>query len=376
MLKTSLGAAFCSLLLVTASPAAAAPDAQRMATMVTSAAVATGEMHITYDKVTVAGDDVTFANVKLRIGADNILTLPTVLFSSVVERPGGGFTAKRITFNAAGAKAPEGDFKWATAILDDVIIPGPKDIDTHAKIRPFRKLTLTGVSMTQAVKTAPITLANLTVDIGEVSDTAPTSIRINGTGAKMPVAFIANPIGNAMISRMGYTEFEGTLMAEGSYDTAKNNIAINSVTVDAAKVGKLQFSAKLSNTSLGGIADPDETAEARAAARLDSLTIRFDDAGFVGKMLDMQADLYGGSKEEVRDALVFGALPLVLNYVQNAAFRDQFQDAADAFLANPKNFTITATPPMPVPLGEVLRTALQTPLKLPDLLSPKVSANK
>src|SRR6185436_15126458 len=128
------------------------------------------------------------------------------------------------------------------------------------------------------------------------------------------------------------------------YDTSKNTIAINSLTVDAPKVGKLAVTAKLSNTSLGRIADPDESSEARAAARLDSVGIRFDDAGFVGKMLDMQADLYGGSRAEVRDALVYGALPLVLNYVQNTAFRDQFQDAAAAFLENPKNFTITAAP--------------------------------
>ncbi len=376
MLKTSLGAAALSLVLAGSVPALAAPDAQRMAVMVTSAAVATGEMRVTYDKVSVSGEDVTFSNVKLKLGTDNIVTMPTVLFSGVVERPGGGFSAKRVTFNTASASATEGDFKWATGVVEDVVVPSPKDIDTHAKIRPFRKLTLGNLSMTQAVKSAPITVTSFTVDIGDVTETAPTTIKINGTGARMPVAFIANPIGNAMISRMGYTEFTGTITADGSYDANKNSIALNSLTVDAAKVGKLQLSAKLSNTSIGGIADPDETAEARAAARLDSLMIRFDDAGFIGKMLDMQADLYGGSKAEVRDALVFGALPLVLNYVQNTAFRDQFQDAAAAFLENPKNFTITANPPKPVPLGEAIRTAVQSPLKLPDLLSPQVAANK
>jgi hypothetical protein len=31
---------------------------------------------------------------------------------------------------------------------------------------------------------------------------------------------------------------------------------------------------------------------------------------------------------------------------------------------------------MPVPLGEAIRTAVSMPLKLPDLLSPKVAANQ
>jgi hypothetical protein len=179
-----------------------------------------------------------------------------------------------------------------------------------------------------------------------------------------------------MISRMGYTEFTATIAAEASYDTSKNTIALNALTIDSPNVGKLSVTANLSNTSLGGLADPDETTEARAAARLDSLAVRFEDGGFVGKMLDMQADLYGGSRTEVRDALVNGALPLVLNYVQNVAFRTQFMEAASDFLTNPKTFTITAKPAQPVPLGEALRTARNAPLKLPDLLSPQVVANK
>jgi hypothetical protein len=375
MLKPSLGAAFL-VTLVAVSPAGAAPDSQRMATMVTGAAVATGEIRVTYDKVTVAGEDVTFSNVKMKVGADNTMTLPTVVFQGVVERPGGGFTARRVTFDAGAANAPEGDFKWAGGVAEDVVVPSPKDIDSHAKIRPFRSLAFSNLSMTQAVKTAPITLASLTVDVGEISDAAPTPIRVRGTGARMPVAFIANPIAFAMISRMGYTEFTATIAAEASYDTSKNTIALNALTIESPNVGKLSVTANLSNTSLGGLADPDETTEARAAARLDSLAVRFEDGGFVGKMLDMQADLYGGSRAEVRDALVNGALPLVLNYVQNAAFRTQFMEAASDFLTNPKTFTITAKPAQPVPLGEALRTARNAPLKLPDLLSPQVVANK
>ena len=178
-----------------------------------------------------------------------------------------------------------------------------------------------------------------------------------------------------MLSRMGYTEFEGTLTLDTVYDTTKNSIAINALTVDAPKVGKLAFAAKFSDTSLGGIADPDETT-ARAAARLDSVSVRFEDGGIVGRMLDMQAELYNGTRDEARDILIYGALPFVLNYIDNQAFRAQFIDAAEAFLKNPKSITITAVPPMPVPLGEAMRAVLHDPLKLPDLLQPKVVANK
>jgi hypothetical protein len=377
MLRTTLSAAFCSLLLLAAAPSAwAAADPMKIATLLTAAANATGDLKFAYDKVSAKGDDITLTGIKVVAGTDNTVTFPNLVISGATERPGGGFTAKRIAFDAGTAHATEGDVKWATAAFDDVIVPSAQEIDGHAKIRPFGKLTLGNLSFAQSAKGTPVTVANIAVDVGPVSDAAPTAIKVNASGVKMPVAFINNPIGAAMISRMGYTEFTATLTVDSAYDTAKNAITINALTVDAPMVGKLAFAAKFSDTSLGGLADPEKTNDARAAARLDSVSIRFDDGGFVSKMLAMQADLYGGSKDDVRDALVYGALPLVLNYVQNQAFRQQFMDAASAFLTNPKSFTITAAPAMPVPLGEAFRTALREPLKLPDLLSPQVAANK
>jgi hypothetical protein len=377
MPKTSLSAAVCSLLLITGVPNAwAAADPMKIATMLTAAANATGDFKLAYDKVSAKGEDITLTGIKVSFGTDNTITFPSLVITSAAERPGGGFTAKHMAFDAGSAHASEGDAKWATAAFDDVIVPSAQEIDGHAKVRPFGKMTLGNLSFAETPKGAPVTAANLTIDVGPVSDAAPTTVKINATGVKMPVAFINNPIGTAMISRMGYTEFNATVAVDSVYDTAKNAITINSLTVDAPTVGKLAFAAKFSDTSLGGLADPEQATDARAAARLDSVSLRFDDGGFVGKMLAMQADLYGGSKDDVRDALVYGALPLVLNYVKNVAFRQQFMDAASAFLANPKNFTVTANPPMPVPLGEAVRIALHAPLELPDLLSPQVAANK
>jgi len=36
---------------------------------------------------------------------------------------------------------------------------------------------------------------------------------------------------------------------------------------------------------------------------------------------------------------------------------------------------VTVAPSAPVPLGQVVRTALKTPTKLPNLLAPDVAAN-
>jgi hypothetical protein len=105
------------------------------------------------------------------------------------------------------------------------------------------------------------------------------------------------------------------------------------------------------------------------------MTVRLDNAGFVERMLDMQAQMLGGTRDDVRSQLVDGALPFALSFVKNVAFRDQFQAAVQTFLQDPHSLTITFAPAKPVPLGEVMRTAARSPTALPDLLSPSVEAN-
>jgi hypothetical protein len=73
--------------------------------------------------------------------------------------------------------------------------------------------------------------------------------------------------------------------------------------------------------------------------------------------------------------LVYGALPFALSFVDNETFRTQFLAAAGAFLEDPRSFTVTVSPAEPVPLGQLMRTALRTPLELPDLLTANVAAN-
>ena len=63
----------------------------------------------------------TCSNVKLTVGHDNTVTMPSLVLSGVTERPSGGFSAKRIAFDGGSAHATEGESKWTTGLLEDVI---------------------------------------------------------------------------------------------------------------------------------------------------------------------------------------------------------------------------------------------------------------
>ena len=356
--------------------AAGAVDAQRIARLLTGAVAATGQAKLTYGSASAEGDDVVLDVITLVMPTkEAAVTVPRIVISGAVERDGGGFTAERITFDGGTASSPAGTVRWGAAAMLDAVVPSVDEAAARSRLRPFRKLTLGELVISDPEVAEPIAVAALDVEIGELAEDGPSDILLRATGTRLPTSFITNPIAAAVIDRLGYSEIAADITVDGNYDVAADTVTVHTLTIDAAEIGTIAVAAKLSGLSFRALSDPEESAAARAAARLDSMTVRFDDGGFVKRMLDMQAGMLGGTPEDVRDQLVYGALPFALSFVDDEGFRDSFLAAAEVFLQDPRSLTITAAPSAPVPLGQVMRTALRTPLALPDLLTPDVVAN-
>jgi hypothetical protein len=121
---------------------------------------------------------------------------------------------------------------------------------------------------------------------------------------------------------------------------------------------------------MAGDANPD----AFANGKLESLSIRFDNAGVVERALDMQAKMMGASREDIV-AQLNGALPFMLNAINNPAFQEKVAKAGQAFLSDPKSLTITLNPAQPVPFKDITDNAMSAPQTLPDMLGIDVTAN-
>jgi hypothetical protein len=362
-------------LFLAAFGAHAAPSPDAVASALAAAVAATGEGTLTYDSAAAAGDAVTLTNVKVA-SPHSSASVPTLIVAGLADRPGGGFTATHISFDNGTATSRGDTVTWAAASLDDVIIPSADEVKARTKLRPFARITASGIAASGATLAAPVAVGTLVVDVGPIAEDAPSNILVKASGVKLPTALIANSMAGAIVAMLDYDTVNADITMDSAYDTKADTVTVHLLSVDAAGIGKLTVTGKASGLSLKGLTgDAAKSKEARAAARLDGLTVRIDNAGIVERMLDMQAQLLGGTRDDVRSQLVDGALPFALSFVKNAAFRDQFQAAVAAFLNDPKSLTITFAPAQPVPLGEVMRTAGRSPTALPDLLSPTVQAN-
>ncbi|MEX0696885.1 MAG: hypothetical protein WD099_05030 [Dongiaceae bacterium] len=359
-------------------PALAEPDAGEVARGLTDAIAAVGEgVSASYDDASGDAGAVTVSGLRVTLSESVVLSIPTVVLVNVAPRETGGFVAARIDFDNGTLSSAEYELTWAAATVEDVVIPAAAEVRTHPKIRPFATMSLTTVSLGGPALSVPIESAGINVDVEDITDDAPTNVRVNAAALRLPAALLANSIAGVIVGMLNYSEFLAEVSLHGVYDTAADTASLQTLAVDIATVGKLDLRANASDFSIRAITDPDEEVakQARADARLDSLTLRIDNAGFVERVLDMQAAMLGGTRDDVRTQIVDGALPFALSFVKNEDFRAEFRAAIADFLADPRSLTIVVEPPEPLPLGQVARTVVRSPMALPDLLDPSVEVN-
>jgi hypothetical protein len=163
------------------------------------------------------------------------------------------------------------------------------------------------------------------------------------------------------------------MAVEGGYETGSDRLTLRNFAMDAPEVGKFSLAGTFSGVKASELAD-NASPDALANGKLENLTIRFDNAGVVERALDMQAKMMGASREDIV-AQLNGALPFMLNAINNPPFQEKVAKAAQAFLTDPKSLTITVSPAQPVAFQEIMGSAMSAPQSLPDMLAIDVTAN-
>jgi hypothetical protein len=161
---------------------------------------------------------------------------------------------------------------------------------------------------------------------------------------------------------------------DGGYQTASDTLDFRSFVIDTTNVGKITIGGKFPGIPLSKLENPDQASSVAATAKLESFSFRFDNAGIVEKLLDMQAKQSGLSKEDFV-AQITGGLPFMLNFIGNEAFQKKVADAATAFLNDPKSITISAKPASAVGFTQIMGAGQSAPQTLPDLLGADIQAN-
>jgi hypothetical protein len=105
-----------------------------------------------------------------------------------------------------------------------------------------------------------------------------------------------------------------------------------------------------------------------------TLSIGFDNNSVVERVLDQQAKAAGTDRAGFVTQLKAG-LPMMLAILQNPEFQTSVSTALSSFLDKPGSLKIEAKPAQPVPVAQIMGTAMLAPQTLPQVLGVKVMAN-
>ena len=369
--------AICGFIFAVAFGAtqAEAADAKQFGDALLAAVGASGKNSATYDKATADGDTITVTGLKVTRDTD-ISVLPPLVFTGVAPRAKGGFTAQKLAIGPSSSTARGQTFEWKSIAAENVTIPSADEVKAHAHVTPFTKLDIAGMTASGGRLAAPVTIDAVGVAITSDAAGEPSSFDVNVSAIKIPPDFFAkNFLAKAYLGMLGYNAgFTVNVGVAGAYVNQGDTLTLDKLAIDISEVGKLTIAGKFSGVSLRKAAAMD-VHDVQSTGKLDSFSLRFDNAGLVERLLDMQTKTQNIKKEDAIAQATAG-LGFFLISIPDSAFTTKVVDAVTAFLNAPKSITISMAPAEPVPFSKVYETVGQAPETIPSVLGVGVTANQ
>jgi hypothetical protein len=287
---------------------------------------------------TLAGKDHTFTIRNIKATDVKQGKIARVSIGSI-EGHGEVQDAGTATFKVGSVTIDQIDFRAALPALAGATAPPTSPVEAE-------RMVLSDVDMTvpdaETPKAAPggnlyrIKLASLTVATtrGEVTTTTAILDKLVIVPPKFSQA-------GQSLAQIGYDEIDFDAKFSGRHDRKARSYAIEDLSIGWAGVGSIGFEAKL-----GGIDEAamnggqDAMAKALAEADISHLAIRLTNAGYFEKAVAEEAARQNKTAEEIKAFWRFTLLATLPIDPANPTAK-KITDAVSAFIANPKNLTIT-----------------------------------
>lgn len=374
---TLLGA---TMFLAPAVQAQSARD-QVIASMVATLK-ATGAKDVTYAAPT--GDDAKFTirDIKATFEAEgkpSTMTAAAATYTGAKANADGGYSAAEIAIDGFAVKDDETTVSVGSwKITNYVGQSAAKAAAAKGMGDTFDRMELTSIRFAGNGPTVPIASAVMTAS-GHV-DGVPRRGGLEVKGIVVPID--AKDPEMKEIAELGYKELALEVKAGGGWDEKTQRLSLDTLAINGKDAGTLALSFALGNVTQDSLKamqsaaeDPAKQLEILQGYTVEQIAIRFDNASLVDRVLDARAKQAGTKREQFVTGIA-AAVPLMIGALNNKAFEKKVSDAVAAFLKAPKSLAIVAKPAQPVPVAQVVGTAMVAPQTIPNVLAVDIQANQ
>lgn len=379
------GPSLAVLILAGAPAFAAEPTGNAIADAVIAGMESSGATNISWGSVTGDDDTATITDLKATTaaggdGKTSTLTIGSLTLdeASVAD---GRIEAGAVAATAIAVKEDGG----TTGITIGQLVGADVAGSVEDAVSPDLDTTLGQMTASDIVitvedgSTVPVETVEITT--GEVVDGSPREMSFAADNIVIEVAKLPDEDAKAQMTRLGYDTLKLSVVLAGGWDADEETLTVEEITIAGDQMGSLSLYA-----SLGGLTEQvmeqlkaegndEQKMQLLQGLLVEELEISFENQSLVNRMIDAQAKDQGTTPDALVGQLSM-MLPEMLKMLGNPDFEGKVAAAATAFLKAPQNLTITAAPAQPVPIAQLVGTAMMAPQSLPTVLNVTVEANQ
>ncbi|QKV18386.1 hypothetical protein HTY61_07930 [Oricola thermophila] len=346
-------------------------------------------LELSSDSVETRGDDVALRNLEITVPeGDDGIRLDRILLEDVTEIGNGSYLIGRIAVPGF-TQAHDG---WSVGFegghVEGYYLGGADGTDPVAALGLYRSMEVGAVEVATNGNTV-FRLAGITSSMSPYKPGATLDMTGEVKDFFIDFAEFPSPEFRNTLAEIGYTELSGRMTGTGTWDTNNGDMALqqNFVLDDAAQLNVEFEIGGYTPQLLTAIQEMQKSMEGQSEEamgfamlglmqqlEIGRISIEIIDDSATNRLLDFAAKKQGTNREGVV-AMAKGTLPFALAQLQNPEFAAKVTAAIGSFLDEPGSLSIVAAPPAPVPVAQIMGSAMSTPQSLINVLGLNVSAN-
>ncbi len=259
--------------------------------------------------------------------------------------------------------------KVATTKVDAAIASSGAKADISydkLSINPFtRKIVVSGITISPENGAEDVTVREFKINSMDQKNKVPNFMSISCNGISIDIDAIEKH--NKELSDLGYdNKIDFNLGFEYEYKPAQRELDLKRVSLGADEVGDVSLSVQFGNIEIDST-NPESFGFDYPEILINSANVTYKDDSFVNRLIGLTAQKQGLSTDE-KIANISSEMNAMLS-AQSDPLTVNLLTGLKAFIEDPKELSLTASPETPVALKELLGSFLLNPLVLTSKLA-------
>lgn len=337
-----------------------------------------------YGSVDSSGNSVTISDLVITDDGDENakVTIANTVLSDGQVQDNGRLKLSALDLENLKLTADDGGMSLQSLKVTELMLPSAEEVSSKSStIKPGYKSFEVNTVQIQDENGKIADIEKIYSAIDGMDGDVPTSGQFSVTGAVIDVNQLEADE-TKTLTDLGYDTLSLDISGSGKWDPEASTLVVPELKINAKDAASLSLS-----FSFGGVTrdvitqleskseNPEDAMELLQNVTIADIKIRLDDASLTGRILDQEAEK-SGVETPVYVAGLTGSLPLMLGMLQNKELEGQVAQAVTEFLTTPGSLEITAKPGAPVPVSQIVGTAMLAPQMIPQILSVGILANQ